>query len=206
MRTLLQIRTSIHGPHGQSSQLAGEFAAQWRTANPGSRVVIRDIGTDPVPHLTAERFAAFLAKPESRTPEQQAVAGFSDALIEELRRADVIVLGLPLYNFGVPSSLKAYIDHIARAGVTFRYGESGPQGLITGKRVYVCATRGGLHANTALDTQTAYVRDVLRFLGLTDVEFIYAEGLSLGEAMKTDALGKARALIRQSVQSLALAA
>ena len=206
MRTLLQIHASIQGPQGQSSQLADEFAAQWCAANPGGRVVTRDIGTHPVPHLTAERFAAFLAKPEARTPEQRAVAGFSDALIEELRRADVIVLGLPLYNFGVPSSLKAYIDHIARAGVTFRYGEKGPQGLITGKKVYVCATRGGLYANTPLDTETAYVRDVLRFLGLTDVEFIYAEGLALSEAVKAEALGKARALIRQSVQSLALAA
>ena len=206
MRTLLQIRTSIHGAQGQSTRLAGEFAAEWRASNPGGHVITRDIGADPVPHLTAERFAALVAKPEARSPAQQAVAGFSDALIEELRRADVIVLGLPLYNLGIPSSLKAYFDHIARAGVTFRYGEKGPQGLITGKKAYVCATRGGLYANTPLDTATMYVKDVLRFLGIADVEFIYAEGLAMGDAAKAEALAKAQALIRQSVQSLALAA
>jgi FMN-dependent NADH-azoreductase len=191
---------------GQSSQLAEQFVADWRAANPDGRVVTRDIGANPVPHLTAERFGAFLAKPEARTPEQQAVAGFSDALIEELRQADVIVLGLPMYNFGVPSTLKAYFDHIARAGVTFRYTEKGPQGLITGKKVFVFAARGGLYAGTPLDTQTSYVRDFLRFIGLDDVEFVYAEGLAMGEAAKSNALAKARDAIRGLAQPVALAA
>ena len=206
MTTLLQIHASIHGPHGESSRLAEQFAAEWRTVTPGGRVVTRDIGSEVVPHLTAERFAAFVAKPHARTPVQQAIVAFSDALIDELRRADVIVLGLPLYNFGVPSSFKAYIDHVARAGVTFRYGENGPQGLVTGKKAYVCATRGGLYAGTPLDSETAYVRDVLRFLGIAGLEFIYAEGLAMGDAMKADALARARAAIRRSAQSLALAA
>src|SRR5687768_18580435 len=118
MKTLLQIQTSLFEGNGQSSKLASSFANEWLAANPDGRVVVRDIGREPVPHLTAERFQAFLAKPADRTPEQQAIAGFSDALIDELFSADVIVLGLPMYNFGVPSSLKAYFDHIARAGVT----------------------------------------------------------------------------------------
>ena len=96
-----------------------------------------------MPHLTAERFGAFLAKPEARTPEQQAVVDYSDALIDELRAADTIVIGLPMYNFGVPSTLKAYFDHIARAGDTFSYTENGPVGLLTGKKANVFATRGG---------------------------------------------------------------
>ena len=197
MKTLLQINTSMFETHGQSSQLASRFAAEWQEANPRGQVTVRDIGRDPVPHLTAERFQAFLAKPEARTPEQQAVAGFSDALIEELRRADVILLGLPMYNFGVPSSLKSYFDHVARAGVTFRYTEKGSQGLLTGKKVYVFATRGGVHAGTAADTETAYVRDFLAFIGIEDVEFVYAEGLAMGDAAKEKALVAARQAIRR---------
>ena len=199
MKTLLQIQTSLFENNGQSSQLANRFAQEWQDANADGRVIVRDIGKDPVPHLTAERFQAFIAKPADRTPEQQAVAGFSDALIEELRAADVIVLGLPMYNFGVPSSLKAYFDHIARAGVTFRYTERGPEGLIKGKKAYVFATRGGLYAGTALDTQTGFVRDFLRFIGIDDVEFVYAEGLSMGEAPREKAIAAANTAIARIV-------
>src|SRR5688500_14718940 len=161
MKTLLHIQPSLFEANGQSSRLANRFTAEWSAANPAGQVIVRDIGKDPVPHLTAERFQALIAKPTERTPDQQAIAGYSDALVEELRRADVIVLGLPMYNFGVPSSLKAYFDHVARSGVTFRYTEKGPQGLITGKKAYVFATRGGMYAGTPADTQTAFVRDFL---------------------------------------------
>jgi FMN-dependent NADH-azoreductase len=191
MKTLLQIQASLFSDGGESSRLASRFVAEWRKSTPAAAVTVRDLGREPVPHLTAERFQAFLAKPEERTPEQQAVAGFSDALIDELRRADVIVLGLPMYNFGVPSTLKAYFDHIARSGVTFRYTDKGPQGLLTGKKAYVFAARGGVYAGTPMDTQTGYVRDFLAFLGIDDVEFVYAEGLAMGEARKTEALARA---------------
>lgn len=201
MKTLLQIQTSLFEADGQSSRLATRFADGWRGENPGGEVIVRDIGRAPVPHLTAERFAAFLAKPLDRTPAQQEVAAFSDALIEELRRADVIVLGLPMYNFGIPSSLKAYFDHIARAGVTFRYTEKGAEGLLKGKKTYVFATRGGSYAGTPADTQTAYVRDFLRFVGIEDVEFIYAEGLAMGEAPREKALAGAREAIARLVRT-----
>jgi FMN-dependent NADH-azoreductase len=191
MKTLLQIHTSMFSAGGQSSRLAEQFVAEYARANPAARIIHRDIGREPVPHLTAERFQSFLAKPEERTAEQHAVAGFSDALIEELKAADVIVLGLPMYNFGVPSTLKAYFDHIARAGVTFSYTEKGPRGLLGGKKAYVFATRGGLYAGTPLDTQTRYVQDFLRFLGIEDVEFVYAEGLAMGDAAKEESLAKA---------------
>jgi len=199
MKTLLQIQTSIFSDGGESSRLARRFVAEWQKAHPSRQVIVRDIGRETVPHLTAERFQSFLAKPEERTLEQRAVAAYSDALIDELRRADVIVLGLPMYNFGVPSSLKAYFDHVARSGVTFRYTEKGPQGLLTGKKAYVFAARGGLYAGTPLDTQTAYVRDFLRFIGIDDVEFVYAEGLAMGEASKSQALANAE----KSIQSIA---
>jgi FMN-dependent NADH-azoreductase len=123
------------------------------------------------------------------------VVAYSDALIDELRQAEVIVLGLPMYNFGVPSQLKAYFDHIARAGVTFNYSEKGPVGQLTGKKVYVFATRGGSYAGTPLDTQTGYIRDFLAFIGMDDVKFVYAEGLAVSPQSREAGLAKAAAEI-----------
>ncbi len=195
MKTLLQINTSIFSDGGQSSRLAERFVAGWREANPDGQVVVHDLAKEPVPHIDAGRFGAFLAQPGERTSEQQRVVDYSDALIDELKRADVIVLGLPMYNFGVPSTLKAYFDHVARAGVTFRYTETGPVGLLTSKKVYVFAARGGLYAGTPRDTQTQYVRDFLAFLGMDEVEFVYAEGLAVGEAKKQQGIAGAHAQI-----------
>ena len=201
MTTLLQLNTSLFSNEGQSSRLAEQFVAEWTAANPEGEAIVRDLARDPVSHLTAERFQAFLTKPEERTAAQQAEAQVSDALIAELQRADTIVIGLPMYNFGVPSTLKAYFDHIARAGVTFKYTAKGPVGLLTGKKAYVFAARGGIYAGTPRDTQTAYVRDFLAFLGITDVEFVYAEGLAINEASKADALANARGRIENLIES-----
>lgn len=192
MTTLLQINSSLFSDGGQSSQLAEAFVAAWAAKHHDGKVVKRDLSADPVPHLDAARFQAFLAKPDDRTAAQQEVVAYSDGLIDELKAADILVLGLPLYNFGIPSVLKAYFDHIARAGVTFRYTENGPVGLLTGKKVYVFAARGGQYAGTPLDTQTAFIRNLLGFIGITEVEFVYAEGLALGEDSKAAALAKAR--------------
>lgn len=207
MKTLLTLKTSIYSETGESSRLVDAFAAAWRAGAPDARVVTRNLAADPVPHLTAERFGAFLARAEERTTEQQAVVDYSDRLIAELQEADTIAIGLPLYNFGVPSALKAYFDHIARAGVTFRYTAQGPAGLLTGKKAYVFATRGGQYAGTDLDTQTAYVRQFLSFLGITDVEFVYAEGLAIGPEIKNAALARAQRAVSDLVrQPLAVAA
>jgi len=206
MSTLLQLNTSLFSTGGQSSRLADEFVAGWQANHPRGDVIVRDLAREPVPHLSAERFGAFLAKPGERTPEQQAVVDDSDALIDELNRADVIVLGLPMYNFGVPSTLKAYFDHIARAGVTFRYTEKGAVGLLTGKQAYVFATRGGFYNGTDADTQTAFVRQFLAFLGITDVTFVYAEGLAVSEAAKQAAIARAQNAIRSLGTPEALAA
>ena len=202
MQTILHLNTSIFGDDGQSSRLAAEFVARI----PRARVIARDLARDPVPHLDAARFGAFLSKPETRTAEQRAVLAYSDMLIEELRQADTIVLGLPMYNFGIPSQLKAYFDHVARAGVTFRYTEKGAVGLLTGKQAYVFAVRGGLYAGTPKDTQTAYVRDFLAFVGLSDVEFVYAEGLAIGEEAKVRSLAGARRALQSMILSTARAA
>jgi FMN-dependent NADH-azoreductase len=206
MPTLLQVQSSLFSGDGQSSRLADRFVATWRAANPHGTVVVRDLARDPVPHLDAARFGAFLATAAQRTEDQCAAVAFSDALIDELRRADVVVIGLPMYNFGVPSVLKAYFDHVARAGVTFRYTESGPQGLLKGKRVVVFAARGGRHAGTPRDTQTAFVRDFLAFIGMDDVQFVYAEGLALGEETRRTAIAEAHATIEDLAGAQAVAA
>jgi FMN-dependent NADH-azoreductase len=195
MKTLLTIRSSLHSSEGQSSRLADRYVAQWKAAHPDGTVLVRDLAHAPVPHLDAERFGAFVTAPEQRTPAQQAVVDHSDALIAELRRADTIVLAVPLYNFGVPSTLKAYFDHIARAGVTFRYTERGPVGLLTGKKAVVFAARGGRYAGTPLDTQTPFLRAFLGFVGIEDVEFVYAEGLAIDEENRTQSLSAAHARI-----------
>ena len=196
MTVLLQINASISHHEGQSSRLANQFVAAFKARNPDAKIVLRDVAAaGAVPHLDGQRFGAFIARPEARTAEQHAVVAYSDVLIDEIRQADVIVLGLPMYNFGLPSQLKAYFDHIARAGVTFKYTDKGPVGLLTGKKAYVFAARGGRYAGTPLDTQTSYVRDFLRFLGIDEVEFIYAEGLAMGAESKEASLVKAAAEI-----------
>lgn len=195
--TLLQINSSLFSSGGQSSQLADAYVARWRAAHPHGRVIVRDLAQHPLPHLDAARVGAFFSKPESRSAEQQAVLDESDTLIDELRNAQHIVIGLPMYNFGLPSTLKAYFDHIARAGVTFRYTAEGPIGLLPNVPVSVFAARGGLYVGTPRDTQTAYVRDFLAFVGLTQVEFVYAEGLNLGDDAKHAALTQAQQRISE---------
>jgi len=197
MKTLLQLNSSIFSSGGQSTQLADQFVGTWHIKEPETQIIVRDLANDPIPHLDAQRVLAFFAQPETRTPEQQAYVTESDRLIDEIKHAQIIVIGLPMYNFGIPSTLKAYFDQIARAGVTFRYTENAPEGLLTGKKAYIFATRGGLYAGTPLDSQTNYVRDFLGFLGITDVEFIYAEGLNTGDTAKEAALDHARLRITE---------
>ncbi len=192
---ILQINSSLYSGNGQSSRLADEFVAKLRTGNPGAELVVRDLAREPVPHLDEPRFQAFLEKAEKRNDFQKSVVAYSDTLIGELRRAEVIVLGLPMYNFGVPSQLKSWIDHIARAGETFTYSAKGPVGLLTGKKAYVIAARGGLYAGSPADTQTAYIRNFLAFVGITDVEFVYAEGLAISAESREKSLAAARGKI-----------
>lgn len=190
MKNLLQLNTSIFGGDGQSSRLANAFVEQMR-ASESFNVTFRDLGAEPVPHLTAEAAGAALTPRAERTPEQQAQAALADTLIDELAAADVIVLGLPMYNFSVPSALKAWFDHVARAGTTFRYTAAGPEGLLGDKKLYVFAARGGTYAGTDADLQTPYIRQFFGLLGIEDIEFVYAEGLNLGEDSKQAALAKA---------------
>jgi FMN-dependent NADH-azoreductase len=201
MSNLLQINASLAGADGESSRLAQRFVTDWKARHPGGRVVVRDLARDPVPHLTAERFQAFRSSPESRTAEQQADIEYSDALIAELLAADTIVLAVPMYNFSVPSTLRAYFDHIARAGVTFRYTANGPEGLVKGKKVIVFITRGGFYADAA-DTQTPYLKQFLGLLGMTDVTFVLAEGLNIDPETRVKSLDAAHDAIDALVPQL----
>lgn len=196
MTTLLHIKSSLFGDAGQSSQLAERFIAQWQQKHPQGRVIVRDLVGEPIPHLDAARMTALGTPAEQRNADQQAVVAFADQLLDEIRQADQIVLGLPLYNFGVPSQMKAYFDHLARAGVTFQYTENGPVGLIDSKPVVLFATRGGLYRDSGADFQVPFVKQFLGFIGLSEVEVIYAEGLAMGEQSE-QALAQARSAIDQ---------
>lgn len=206
MKTLLHITSSLFGADGQSSRLAQAYVQRHQEHTPGGRLFTRDLSADPVPHLSAAAFAAGLKPASERSVEEQRLAALGDALIGEIEAADELVIGLPMYNFGVPSTLKAWFDHIARAGRTFRYTGNGPEGLLKGKRAIVFATRGGMHAGKESDSETGFVRTILGFLGISDVQFVYAEGLGMGESTRTQALAQAQARIEQQFATTALAA
>lgn len=196
MKTLLMIHTSLQGSKSLSSSLAADYLAQWRAKWPEGQVTTRDLSAKPVPHLTAERFAAFTTETEDRNAEQAEVAAYSDELIGELRAADEILIAVPMHNFGIPSVLKAYFDHIARAGETFRYTATGPVGLLTNKSARIFATRGGRYLGTELDTQTTFIKNFLKFLGIERTSFVYAEGTAMGEESLKAGIESARQQIR----------
>ncbi len=195
MTKILQINSAARSQGAQSTQLAGELVAQLKNKL-GAQVVVRDLLKDGLPHLDDATLGAFFTPADKHSSEHQAIHARSLALIDELQAADIIVIGVPLYNFGISSQLKAYFDWIARAGVTFRYTSEGrPEGLVTGKKVYIVAARGGKYAGTPNDTQTPYLQTFLGFLGMTDVQFIYSEGLAMGDAAAAAALAGARTAI-----------
>lgn len=192
---LLHISSSLFGADGKSSQLSRHFIEQFQAQNPGGKVTERDLAANPVPHLDLTRLQANLTAPEQRTAEQQALATLADELIGELQTHDVLLLSVPMYNFGIPSTLKAWIDHVARAGVTFRYTAAGPEGLLKNKKAYVMAARGGAYQGTAADTQTPYLKTFLGFVGIDDVTFIYAEKLNMNADQQPQILADAKAEI-----------
>ena len=196
MKTLLLLHTSLQGPESLSSALAGDYVTRWQASHQNGRVISRDLATNTVPHLTAGRFAAFTTAEEERTDEQREVATFSDRLIGELQQADEILIALPMHNFGIPSTLKSYIDHVARAGITFRYTATGPVGLLINKRAIIFATRGGKYQGTPMDMQTEYMKAFLAFLGIDNTQFVYAEGTAMGDESLNAGIESARQQIR----------
>ncbi len=181
MKKVLVLNSSLNGEQGNSTKLSQQFVEQLAN-NQQISVTTRDLSDNAIAHLTQTEMAAWMTDANERSDEQKALAAISDDLIAELNDNELIVIGMPMYNFGIPSTFKAWIDRIARAGITFKYTEQGAVGLIKDKKVVVLAARGGIYQGTDMDTQTKYLKDVLGFVGMTDVHFIYAEGLAMPDA------------------------
>lgn len=184
MTQLLVINSSVLGDLSVSRQLVGKLVDGLREVEPGLSVTERDVGVEPPPHLTVASVGA-MRRGEPETPAERATRALSDTLIDELKRADLLVIGAPMYNLGIPSGLKTWFDHLLRAGVTFQYTANGPQGLMTGKRAVVVETRGGKYSEgpaAAYDAQEPHLRAMLGLMGITDVIFVRAELLAIPEA------------------------
>ncbi|KND55366.1 FMN-dependent NADH-azoreductase [Candidatus Paraburkholderia kirkii] len=198
MTTILQINSAARSQGAQSTLLADELTAKLQQSNPGAKVVVRNLLAEGLPHLDDATLGAFFTPAEQRSADQAAINAKSEALIAELQAANIVVIAALLYNFGISSQLNAYFDWIARAGITFRYTENGPEGLVKGKKVFVVSARGGKYVGTPHDSQTPYLKSFLGFLGMTDVNFIYAEGLNMGP----EAAGAALASAREAIAAL----
>jgi FMN-dependent NADH-azoreductase len=176
---ILQINSSVRGAASESTRVAANIVARLTAANPAAQVSVRDLGANPHPVLDGAALGALFTPADQRSADQVARVALDDALIAEAQAADVIVIGAPMYNFSMPIQLKAWFDAIARAGVTFRYTETGPEGLLKNKKVYVATARGGIYPADA-DPQVPQIRMLLNFLGMTENEFIYSAGLAMG--------------------------
>lgn len=196
---ILQINTAARTTGANSTQIANSVAKRLMAKHPSASLEVLDLAANPHPALDESGLGAIFTPAEQRTAEQHARVEQDNALIAQVQAADIIVLGVPMYNFGISSQLKNWIDAIAKAGVTFRYTESGPEGLIKGKKVYVALARGGIYRDTPNDTQVPYLKMVLGFLGMTDIEFIYGEGFALGAESVEKAYASAEEQIHQMI-------
>ena len=208
MSNILLVTSSIFGENSKSRAVAHDILEGLEGADPAARVTVRE--TNAIPHFSGELLGALMTPAEKRDAAHQHMVALADTMIAEVEAADTIVLAAPMYNFTIPSTLKAWLDHIARAGRTFRYTEKGPEGLLKGKKVYVAATRGGLYANGGpaahMDFQEPYLRGMLGFLGLDDVTFVYAEGQSISPQAAAEGMRKARESVKTLVPEMRAAA
>lgn len=195
--TVLRVDGSMRREGSQSRALADRLLEQMAAQKGPLEIIERDL-SEGVPFVDAPWIGANLTPPEQRTPDQRSVLAASDALIGELRAADTLVLATPIYNFGVPAAVKAWIDMVARARETFRYASDGPEGLLKGKKAYVIVVSGGTVAESEIDFATPYLRHVLSFIGLTDVTFITANGKQGGEALMAEGARRIAALAQQA--------
>lgn len=192
---LLHLDSSALGDNSVTRELSAAVVARWKALQPGLQVEYRDLDSEPLPHLTGQSLA--------KADPAEAEAG--ERTLQQFLDADIVVIGAPMYNFSVPSTLKAWIDRVAVAGRTFRYTETGPEGLAGGKRIIVASGRGGLHTGAPSDFQEPYLRQVFGFLGVNDVEFVRAEGVAYSPQHRSDALAQAHASIKD-IDSVAKAA
>jgi FMN-dependent NADH-azoreductase len=193
MSRVLVIESSARQQGSVSRELTQQFIANWQAAHPADQIQVRDLAAEPVPHLDATLLGGWMTPAEQQSEAEKAALARSNQLTDELLAADVLVLAAPMYNFAIPSTLKAWLDHVLRAGVTFKYSETGPQGLLSGKRAFVLTARGGIYAGSGLDHQEPYLRQALAFIGIHDVQFIHAEGLNMGGEFSQKGLAQAKA-------------
>jgi len=193
MSRVLVIESSARQQDSISRQLTRDFVSQWQAAHPADQVTQRDLAVNPVPHLDANLLGGWMKPEDQRNSDELQALARSNELTDEVLAADVLVLAAPMYNFTIPSTLKAWLDHVLRAGVTFKYTDTGPQGLLTGKRAYILTARGGIHAGASSDHQEPYLRQVMAFIGIHDVTFIHAEGLNMGGDFHEKGLNQAKA-------------
>ena len=195
MSNVLVIQSSILGAYSQSTKLLDTFSVEWKQKHPADNIVVRDLAADPLPVLDGEIIAALGGNGELNE-RQKAAAALSLKLIDEIKAADYVVVAVPMYNFGIPVQLKTWFDMICRAGITFSYSETGPQGHLTGKKVLVVTTIGGAHRNTATDLALAHAQAVLSFIGLKDITVAYAEALNMGPESQERGLSEASNVIK----------
>ncbi|MFF3704230.1 MULTISPECIES: FMN-dependent NADH-azoreductase [Pseudomonas] len=195
MSRVLIIESSARLQDSVSRQLTRDFISQWQAAKPADQISVRDLALNPVPHLDSHLLGGWMKPEAQRSAEEVQALARSNELTDEVLAADVLVLAAPMYNFTIPSTLKAWLDHVLRAGVTFKYTPTGPQGLLTGKRAYVLTARGGIHAGAGSDHQEPYLRQVMAFIGIHEVTFIHAEGLNMGGDFHEKGLNQAKALL-----------
>jgi FMN-dependent NADH-azoreductase len=203
---LLHVDSSILGPHSASRELSAAWVDTWRQRNSQADIRHLDLAREPLSHLTGEIFGARSTPEGSRDAALQRDVAIDQSTLDDFLAADVVVIGAPMYNFSIPSQLKAWIDRIVVAGKTFHYTANGPEGLATGKKVVIVISRGGVYAEgpaAAMDFQETYLRSVLGFIGVTDVEMIRAEGLSIGAEKRGEAMSAAH---RELEKPLPLAA
>lgn len=206
MKNILLIESSPRGSDSYSHQAAGSIVSELQKRNPGAKVVVRDLAENPPPHVGPAFIAAMYAPPEKRTPEQAKAIALSDALIDELFAADTIVMAVPMHNFGVPSTLKAWIDHIGRAGRTFSYSSKGPEGLVKGKYAILVLASGGVYSSgptKPFDFTEPYLRTVLGFIGITDVDVVRVEGVANSAIGPEKALASARTQLKDVLAQVA---
>ena len=207
MSRILYVSSSPRGSESYSNRVAARVIRELRQANPQTTVTVRDLAQDPPPHIDVDFVAATRSADGPRTERQRAILAQSDALVAELFAADIIVIAAPMINFSVATTLKSWFDYIARAGRTFSYSEAGPKGLVTGKRVIVVSASGGVYSgeNAAFDFQVPWLRNILGFLGMTDVEVIRVEGTAFGPEAADKAVERANAHARNLVGVMAAA-
>jgi len=193
---ILHLDSSILGQGSVSRLLSAEIVARLKAGNPAASLTYRDLAAAPVPHLSGAYLAAGAQAADQRSAEAQADLDLGAAIMDEFLSADVVVIGAPMYNFSVSSQLKAWIDRVAVKGKTFNYSEKGPEGLAGGKKVIIASSRGGIYSSgpgAAIDHQEPYLRAVFSFFGITDLDYIRAEGVNYGPEQREQAIGAARA-------------